>query len=148
MAGGDKYDIGTGIYGEAGFFIVRPRMYMNTSGRAVLDFLREHPVSFGRILVICDDFNLPLGKIRIRRSGSDGGHNGLASVIDVLQTEEIPRLRVGIGEPPANVDVVEYVLGDFVPDEEPVIEEAVGRAVDAVLSLVTEGWERTMSAFN
>lgn len=148
MAGGEGYEIGTGTYQEAGFFIVRPRTYMNNSGLAVERMMEDHMISADRLLVVCDDCNLPLGKIRLRRSGSDGGHNGLASVIEVLGTEAFPRLRVGIDQPPSDVELVDYVLGEFDVQEEESIEGAVVRATDAILSILSDGLEQAMNTFN
>lgn len=148
MAGGEHYIIGTGTYKEAGFFIVKPVTYMNESGFAVAQLVQEHDVPLDRLIVVCDDCYLPLGKIRIRRSGSDGGHNGLASIIDCLNTEVFPRVRVGIGSPPPDGDLVDFVLDDFLPEEETVIRDAVLQATEAVLSILCNGLEQTMNTFN
>ena len=148
MAGGEHYNIGTGTYKEAGFFIAKPLTYMNESGFAVARIIREHDIPLDRLIVVCDDCYLPIGKIRIRRSGSDGGHNGLASIIDSLDTEAFARLRVGIGSPPPDVDLIEYVLDDFPPEEEKIIQEAVLRAAEAILCILSDGLEQAMNTFN
>lgn len=148
MAGGELYDIGTGTYQEAGFFIAQPRTFMNNSGLAVDALVEEHSISIDQLLVVCDDCNLPLGKIRLRRSGSDGGHNGLASIIDALGTEDFLRLRVGIGQPPPDVDLVDYVLEAFDAHEEEMIEGAIISATDAILCMLTEGLDVAMNTFN
>ena len=148
MAGGEYYSIGTGTYKEAGFFIVRPHTYMNESGIAVAHFVQEHDVSLDKLIVVCDDCYLPLGKVRIRRSGSDGGHNGLASIIDCLGTEDFSRLRVGIGNPPPDIDLIEYVLEEFQAEEKSIIQDAVLVATEAILSVLSDGIEQAMNTFN
>lgn len=148
MAGGEQYTMGTGIYKEAGFFIVKPLTYMNGSGIAVARMVDEHSILLEHLLVVCDDSNLPLGKVRIRRSGSNGGHNGLASIIDCLQTEAFPRLRVGIGNPPPEVEMIDYVLGEFDSEEETVIREAVLKATEAILCILSDGLEHAMNVYN
>lgn len=148
MAGGEDYCFGAGSYQQAGFFIVKPLTYMNSSGIAVAQIVEEHSLPLGHLLVVCDDCNLPLGKIRIRRSGNDGGHKGLASIIDRLCTEAFPRLRVGTGRPPPGVELIDYVLGEFSAEEEVVIREAVLRATEAVLCILSDGLEQAMNAYN
>ena len=148
MAGGEEYSIGTGTYQEAGFFIVKPLTFMNGSGWAVAHLVQEQALPLGHMLVVCDDSNLPLGKIRIRRSGSNGGHKGLTSIIDCLQTEAFPRLRVGIGHPPPEGELIDYVLEEFDAEEEIVMGEAILRATEAILCVLSDGLERAMNTYN
>jgi PTH1 family peptidyl-tRNA hydrolase len=148
MAGGEDYLMGTGTYEEAGFFIVKPVTHMNASGMAVARIVEERSLALDRLLVVCDDCHLPLGKIRIRRSGSDGGHRGLTSVIDFLHSKAFPRLRIGIGSPPPEVEMIDYVLGKFSKEEEVIMGEAVGQATEAVLSFLRDGLDKTMDIFN
>jgi len=96
---------------------------------------------------VVDDVALPLGRIRIRPSGSDGGHNGLESIIQCLGTQAFPRVRVGIGSPPPG-QMVEYVLSRFSPQEQPIIDEALQRAADAVEAIIAEGVQAAMNRFN
>jgi len=125
-----------------------PTTYMNDSGRAV-DFLRvDLGLALSDLLVICDDANLPRGKIRLRRGGSDGGHRGLASVISQLASEEFPRLRLGIGAPPETEDLIEYVLEEFEQTEHALVDTMIEQAVDAVLAYFREGIETAMNRFN
>lgn len=147
-AGGEEYDGGAGTYEGAGFFLIKPLSYMNSSGIAVAQAVEEQSVSLAELLVVCDDANLPPGTLRIRRSGSDGGHKGLASIIDSLGTEAFARLRIGIGNPPPGVALIDFVLGEFCPEEEKVIQEAVLHATEAVLAILGNGLEWAMNAFN
>lgn len=128
--------------------LARPTTYMNESGRAA-DFLLTHlGLQLSDLLVVCDDVNLPLGKIRLRRGGSDGGHRGLASVIQWLAGEDFPRLRLGIGAPPEADDLIDYVLEAFEPQEQAPVEEMIEQAADAVLAYFREGIETAMNRFN
>lgn len=134
---------------EGELVLVRPRTYMNHSGRAVAQAVRYLGVDYRReLLVICDDMDLPLGKLRLRLKGSSGGHKGLQSVIMALGSEEFPRLRIGIGRPPPGVDPVEHVLSAFTPQEEKQASEAVERAVEGVLMALEKGLERAMNWVN
>jgi PTH1 family peptidyl-tRNA hydrolase len=126
--------------------LCKPQTYMNRSGqaaRAVLDFYKLGPAE---VLVVCDDFNLELGRLRARRGGSAGGHNGLESVISELGTREFPRLRLGIGT--ARGGAVDFVLGGFRAAEEEVISAAVDRAAEAVRCWAAEGIDGCMNRFN
>jgi len=121
---------------------------MNNSGRSVQaarDFFRIEP---DQILVICDDFNLNTGQLRLRKSGSAGGQKGLDDILKKLATQDVNRLRIGIGRPPANWDVKDYVLSSFEKDEQDVIDAAVETATQAAESWVTAGMEAAMNQFN
>ena len=100
------------------------------------------------VLIVCDDVNLPLGRLRVRASGSEGGHNGLRSVADGLGTIEYARLRIGVGRGDSRRDLADHVLARFEPEEVPGIEAAVARAADAVETWVTDGLAKTMNVFN
>jgi PTH1 family peptidyl-tRNA hydrolase len=128
--------------------LLKPLTYVNLSGQAVSEAVKKLNLQPEQILVVLDDAQLPLGKLRMRPKGSSGGHKGLQSIIDALQTEEIPRLRVGIGSPPEGVDMVTFVLSPFEDDEELVIGEAVERAADAAIVWATEGINAAMQKFN
>jgi peptidyl-tRNA hydrolase, PTH1 family len=128
--------------------LLKPLTYVNFSGQAVSEAVKQLNLQPEQILVVLDDAQLPLGKLRMRPKGSSGGHKGLQSIIDALQTEEIPRLRVGIGSPPEGVDMVTFVLSPFEDDEELVIGEAVERAADAAIVWATEGINAAMQKFN
>jgi PTH1 family peptidyl-tRNA hydrolase len=128
--------------------LLKPTTYMNRSGIAVDGIVGEMGLAPEELLVIADDFNLPLGMIRLRRSGTDGGHNGLASIIYHLESENFPRLRLGIGPVPERIPSEEFVLERFGDKEMPLAEEMVERAAAAVLGWLTEGFDKTASIYN
>jgi peptidyl-tRNA hydrolase, PTH1 family len=126
--------------------LVKPTTFMNRSGSAVPSLLQRHRVQPDQMLVVCDDFNLPLGRLRLRTSGSAGGHNGLGSIIDTLGANEFPRLRLGVGEPCG--DTVDYVLSSFRAAEKPVLKSMVETAAQAVRDWVEHGISWTMNRYN
>lgn len=125
-----------------------PVTYMNVSGQAVRELLRRHRGRPEDLLVIHDDMDLPLGRVRLRPGGGAGGHNGVRSLIEELGTDRFPRLRVGIGRPPEGVDPVEFVLTRFRDEERPVVDEVIGRAAEAALAVASRGLEAAMNRFN
>lgn len=128
--------------------LAKPLTYMNRSGLAVNAMVTWYSLHPGNMLVILDDIALEQGRLRIRAKGSDGGHNGLKSVIDAIKTEEIPRLRIGIGMPNPSQDMSCHVLDWFEKEEIPIISEALLRAADAVSVWLEYGIERAMNDFN
>ena len=130
--------------------VLCPMTFMNASGSSVrkaIDFYKIEPTS-DDLLVICDDLNLACGRLRIRRSGSAGGQKGLADVIRLLATEEVPRLRIGIDRPPAQMEVVDYVLGKFEPENRDLIEQACDTAAVAALDWIRSGTSHCMNRYN
>ena len=140
--------IGEGVIDGRRVVVARPRTYVNRSGEAVAYLLTRYAVSPRQLLVVYDDMDLPLGKLRLRPTGSTGGHNGVKSIIDAVGTREFPRLRIGIGRPAEGVDEVDHVLGTMSPDDRREIDEAVERAADAVISVISEGITVAMNRFN
>jgi PTH1 family peptidyl-tRNA hydrolase len=128
--------------------LVSPLTYMNRSGISVQEARAFHKLATEDLLVVCDDLNLPLGKLRLRAGGSSGGQKGLDDIIRRLATEEFSRLRIGIGSPPEGWDASDYVLGKFTRLEIPHIEDAVSRAADAVACWATEGIGNCMNRYN
>jgi PTH1 family peptidyl-tRNA hydrolase len=130
--------------------LLAPETWMNRSGEAVAQALAELPVAdpAQELLVVFDDRDLPLGRLRLRARGSSGGHNGLADVLERLGSKEVPRLRFGIGRPSEPRDTVDYVLEPFTPPEEELLALAVPRAVAAVECFVREGVAAAMNRFN
>ncbi len=128
--------------------LLRPMGYMNRSGGPVRRLLQTEGVSPETTLIVCDDYALPLGAIRTRRRGSDGGHNGLASILAALGTNEIPRMRLGIGKPPAGEDPADFVLSRFTPQEAASVEDLLERAARAIETAVGDGIETAMNRFN
>jgi peptidyl-tRNA hydrolase, PTH1 family len=129
-------------------WIVKPLTMMNLSGHAVADLARFYQVGPGDILVIVDEAQLPLGRLRARRGGSAGGHNGLKSVIAQLGTDRFPRLRIGVGRGDARRDLADHVLAKFERDEQPDIDAAIAKAADASEVFVNDGIEAVMNRFN
>jgi PTH1 family peptidyl-tRNA hydrolase len=127
--------------------LLKPETFMNLSGRAVREAVDFYQVELAGVLIVCDDFNLPLGKLRFRARGTHGGHNGLRDIQGHLGTTEYSRLRIGVGAPPEE-QAVDYVLGRFRPSEKPVIEEAVQDAVQGVLLWVRQGIAACMNQYN
>jgi PTH1 family peptidyl-tRNA hydrolase len=134
--------------GPDGTLLLKPLTMMNASGFAVSEIARYFRISVVDILIVADDVNLPLGRLRARPAGSAGGHNGFRSIIEQLGTAEFARLRVGIGRGDPRRDLADYVLGGFDTDERPVVTEAIERAADAGEIFAAEGIERVMSRFN
>ena len=129
-------------------FVIKPLTFMNNSGLAVrqaVDFFQQ---DLSQILVVVDDFQIPLGTLRLRKSGSDGGHNGLASIILLLGTKQFPRLRIGIGPDHPIENWVSFVLSEFNRNEWDVLQKIIPMAVDAVETVVNEGIERAMNRYN
>lgn len=141
-----KAKLGMGEVGGVQVVVAKPQTYMNLSGQAVGQLVREFGVAVGDVVVVYDDLDLPLGKLRIRERGGSGGHKGVASIIERLGSEEFPRIRVGIGRPQG--DVVSYVLSEFTLEERRVVTEVVGRVSDVIGSILTEGVEAAMNRYN
>jgi PTH1 family peptidyl-tRNA hydrolase len=128
--------------------LVAPQTYMNASGRSVRQLVDFYQIPPSEVLIVCDDINLPLAKLRMRRSGSSGGQKGLENVIQQLGTPDVPRLRIGVGQPPNGRDAADYVLDRFGKAEMKEIELAVHTAADAVEAWVSDGVEKAMNRFN
>ena len=138
----------SGRWRQADVVIAKPLTFMNLSGHAVRDLLQFYKIEAADALVVVDDANLELGRLRARPSGSAGGHNGLKSVIEALGSEALARLRVGVGRGDARRDLADHVLAKFEPEERSIVAEAVGRAADAAELFVTEGIGPVMNRFN
>ncbi len=139
---------GKAAVGQHAMLLLKPTTFMNASGGAVAQAARFYKIAPEQIAVAYDDIDLEFARLRLRAGGSHGGHRGVESVIDTLGTRAFPRLRIGVGRPPTGVDPIDYVLSDFSPDEQPEIEKTIEQAVEAALSLVSEGLAKTMTRFN
>jgi PTH1 family peptidyl-tRNA hydrolase len=146
----DWRERGEALYVKKGrdAILAKPLTFMNLSGYAVSRLGQYFQIEPADTFVIVDEVALPLGRLRARRSGSAGGHNGLKSIIEQLGTIEFPRLRVGVGRGDDRRDLADHVLTRFEPDERATIEAATLRAADAAEMFVSEGIERVMNAFN
>ena len=151
-----KARVGTGDVADSKVVLARPQTYMNLSGQSVSRLVKKFNISLNNLLVIHDDLDLPLGKIRIRRGGSSGGHKGIDSIISCLGSQDFPRIRVGIGRPTpignyveiSEADIVAYILSDFAPDEKQIITQVIPRVSEAILCLLTEGLASAMNKYN
>ncbi len=129
--------------------LMKPTTYMNLSGEAVGEAARFYKISPERVIVLSDDTSLPVGKLRIRKSGSAGGHNGLKSIIQHLGTDQFPRIKIGVGEKPhPDYDMADWVLGKFPPEDKKVIDEMVQKAAKAAEYYIKEGPDKAMGRFN
>lgn len=128
--------------------IIKPTTYMNLSGKAVRYWMQKEKVLPENILILVDDLALPLGALRMRKKGSDGGHNGLISINEYITTTDYPRLRIGIGNDFAKGYQVDYVLGRWTSEEEKVLLPRINLTVDMIKTFITEGPDRAMNTYN
>ena len=129
--------------------LMKPQTMMNLSGDAVAEAANFYKIPPERVLVVCDDISLPVGKLRLRRHGSAGGHNGLRSIIGQLHSDQFPRLKIGVGQKPhPDYDLVDWVLGHFSPQDAKIMDETADRACDAIECLLSQGMDRAMAKFN
>ena len=136
------------VWGEPPLLLAKPLTFVNLSGQAVRGLVDFHKLDLADVLIVTDDVNLPLARLRARPGGSAGGHNGLKSVAGHLGTEQFARLRIGVGRGDDRRDLADHVLARFEPDERPVIDAAIGRAADAVETFVRDGIAAVMNRFN
>jgi peptidyl-tRNA hydrolase, PTH1 family len=135
-------------YKDKQIMLVQPLTYMNRSGRAVIELLRNNPVNLAELMIVYDDLDLPPGTIRLRRKGGSAGHRGIQSIIEALATTEFPRLRIGIGKPPGEIESGDYVLQPVDPADSALIDEVITRAVEAIILFIEEGLETAMNTYN
>ena len=129
-------------------FLLKPSTFMNLSGNSVNYWLKKENISLENMLVIVDDIALPLGSIRMRSKGSDGGHNGLAHISTILATNEYARIRIGIGNSFSKGGQINYVLGKWGPEEKKIMAERISIVIEMIRSFAFAGIELTMTAFN
>lgn len=145
---GTRAHVADGQIDSRPILLVKPQTFMNLSGRAVGRLSRAHEIPPQQILVIYDDLDLPLGRLRMRSEGGAGGHKGMRSIIETLGTQAFPRLRVGIDRPSGRLDPAEYVLQPFAKEEQACIANAIERSVRAIECWLAEGIEAAMDQFN
>jgi PTH1 family peptidyl-tRNA hydrolase len=145
---------GIGAIARNNVILARPQTYMNASGESVSALMKKLNVSPADLIVIHDDLDLPVGKIRLRLGGGSGGHKGINSIIQGLGTRDFNRVRVGIGRPETDSDgakeeaVISYVLSDFTPEEKEIIDQTIPQACEAVVALLSEGITNAMNKYN
>jgi PTH1 family peptidyl-tRNA hydrolase len=146
--------VGIGKVKGEKLLLAKPGTFVNLSGKSVACLVHKHNMPLSDLLVIYDDLDLPLGKIRVRQSGSSGGHKGMNSIIATLDSEDFPRIRVGIGRPQGEKQsmsedaIVNYVLSDFSPQEEATIKPVIAKVAEAIDCFLTEGIKAAMNKFN
>lgn len=140
-------DFYCGTIGSKSIAVAKPRTLMNRSGAAADKLIKKFSVGSSSVLVLVDDFNIPLGRIRIRKDGTHGGHNGLKSIISYIGTD-FPRLRIGIGPLPQNTDIIEFVLGNFTAQEEGELQSIIEKAVEASVFFTNNSIDAIMNKFN
>ena len=140
--------MGKATEGSDRLMLVQPQTYMNESGKAVASVLRYYKAAIEDMVVVLDDADLDLGRIRVRSSGGAGGHRGLRSIIDSIGTENFARVRIGIGRDDNGAALVSHVLSRFSAEEGKVMKDAVGRAADAVSCVLRSGVDEAMNGFN
>lgn len=143
-----EYFLASSRFAGKNILILLPRTYMNNSGIAVKLASKKFNVDVEKILIVCDEYNFPLGRIHLKDSGGDGGHNGVASVIEHLGASNFMRLRCGIGRNFGENELVEYVLSPFEPEEIPLRDAMINKAVEAIEYLLLKGKSRAMSDIN
>jgi PTH1 family peptidyl-tRNA hydrolase len=146
----DDFDAEIAEWMEGGekVLLMKPQAFMNLSGRAVRQVVDFYQMEPAHLLVVCDDMNLPLGKLRFRSRGTHGGHNGLRDIQAHLGSTAYSRLRIGVDMPGGEGEAIDHVLGRFRPSERPVIDEAIMTAVEGVVLWVREGIQKCMNQYN
>lgn len=142
--------ISRGMINNYKVIMVKPQTFMNLSGRAVSKVVSYYKIPLQDLLIVYDDLNLELGQVRIRKKGSAGGHKGIESIMQYLDSEEIPRLRIGIGNPSVNFNFsyVSYVLSNFDNEERDKIGEVIQLSTDAIKTVIEDGFEKAMRKYN
>ncbi|MSQ31968.1 MAG: aminoacyl-tRNA hydrolase [Dehalococcoidia bacterium] len=144
-----KYELATCVIADKQAMLMKPRTLMNNSGEAVAPIVKFFHIPIAGLVVVYDDMDLPLGKLRIREKGSAGGHNGIRSIIEHISSENFVRVRVGIGRPEAaGNNTIGHVLGDFTKDEEPAIKNAVENVRNVIEVMLKDGTNSAMNKFN
>lgn len=140
---------GSGVFAGEKVLLIKPQTFMNLSGDAVSQAMRFFRLPLTRVIVVSDDVSLPIGKIRIRRSGSAGGHNGLKDIIAKCGGEDFPRIKIGVGEPPHPAyDMADWVLSVFTDKEAQLISEAVKDAANSAETIISAGIDKAMNIYN
>ena len=128
--------------------LVKPQTFMNLSGEALIEFVNFYKIELDKIIIIYDDIDIEPGKIRIRKNGSAGSHNGMKSIVHHLKNQNFTRIRVGIGKPEGNANMIEHVIGGIPEEEKKVLNEGVEKAKNAVVEILKNGIDASMNKFN
>lgn len=142
-----------GLYGSGNIegekvILLKPQTFMNLSGQSIKKFVNFHKIPLENVLVIYDDMDVEVGKIKIRKKGRPGTHNGAKSVVNELASEEFPRIRVGIGKPVGEYDGIEYVIGELTEEQYNALEEGINKAAEAISYCIIKGIDLAMNKYN
>ena len=140
--------IGEGFVGGEKVILVKPQTYMNLSGQCVTELVSWYKAPMENVMVIFDDIDLPLGKLRLRKDGSAGTHNGMRSIVGLLGYENFPRLRVGVGQKREGYELADWVLGHYIGEEQETADKAFAAAADAIVDYIENGIESAMRQYN
>jgi len=145
-----KFDglCGDGIIDAEKVILLKPQTYMNLSGKSIIQVINFYKIPLENVIIIYDDVDVEPGLIRIRKKGSSGSHNGMKSVIQELNSEEFTRIRVGIGKPKYNNDMINYVIGSISEEDKSKLEEGVNKAQEATIEILKNGIDIAMNKFN
>ncbi len=145
-----KFDglYGTGLIENQKVILLKPQTFMNLSGKSIIEFFNFYKLDIENIIIIYDDMDIEKGKVKIRKKGGAGSHNGMKSVISELNTEEFYRVRVGIGTPKYKDDLINYVIGAIPEEEKCILDEGCKKASDAVIEIIKNGIDIAMNKFN
>jgi PTH1 family peptidyl-tRNA hydrolase len=141
-------EYGSGIIEGEKVILIKPQTFMNLSGRAVIEFVNFYKVPLEDLIVVYDDMDIDISKIRIRKSGSPGSHNGMKSIVNILANDRFPRVRVGIGKPLYEEDIINYVIGAVSEDELSELDKGVQKAKEAIAEILKNGIDSAMNKFN
>ena len=141
-------EFGSGIIESEKIILVKPQTYMNLSGKSVCEFVNFYKIDLKDLIVIYDDMDIEISKIRIRKSGSPGTHNGMKSIVGMLASEDFPRIRIGIGKPKYEHDLINYVIGAIPEEEIDGLNQGVEKAKNAVVEILKNGIDSAMNKFN
>ena len=141
-------EFGSGMIENEKVILIKPQTFMNCSGRAVIEFVNFYKVSLEDLIVVYDDMDIAISNIRLRKSGSPGSHNGMKSIVNILGDDRFPRIRVGIGKPVYEDDIINYVIGPIPEEEIPKLNEGVEKAKEAIVELLKNGIDSAMNKFN
>jgi peptidyl-tRNA hydrolase, PTH1 family len=144
----NKALVGDGTIKGERVLLVKPQTYMNLSGESLREIVEWYKVSVDRLIIIYDDVDLPLGRVRIRPKGSSGTHNGMKSVIYQLQSDDFPRIRIGIDKAPEGWELADYVLSRFNGEERKVINDSISKAAEAAVAIIASGVDAAMNVYN
>lgn len=141
-------EFGSGIIENEKVILIKPQTFMNASGRSVIEFVNFYKVSLEDLIVVYDDMDIDISNIRVRKAGSPGSHNGMKSIVNILADDRFPRVRVGIGKPVFEDDIINYVIGPIPEEELPGLKEGVSKAKDALIEILKNGIDSAMNKFN